>query len=210
MIKKDRTNAKVMEFTSFKKKENVTDDELIQAVIQFENSFLANQEGILFHCLVRNFNNEYANVLFADNMDTINNLFKEAENNDSTKHFFSLIEDESVKITIHQIEKENFRVPTHFSCIEHGTFSLKDNNDYKNLINVSNTIEKEYLNKLENTKAHFIGTVSDNLYSEITFGETLGKTKEACFGYMENNFCKPLLEMADETSMKLDFWYLIA
>jgi len=210
MIKKSRKIAGVMEFTSFKKKENVTDDELMQAVIQFETSFLANQEGILFHCLVRNFNNEYANVLFADNMDTINKLFEVANSNNSAKHFFSLIDNESVKITIHQIEKENFMIPKYFSCVEHGTFSLKNKNEFERLIKVSNTIEKEYLSKLENTKAHFIGTVSENLYSEITFGETLGKTKEACFGYMENAFCKPLLEMADETTMKLDFWYLIA
>ena len=210
MIKKGQKNAEVMEFTSFKRKENVTDDELIQAVIQFETSFLANQEGVLFHCLVRNFNNEYANVLFANNMDSINKLFEDVKSNNSAKHFFSLIENESVKVTIHQIEKENFMIPEHFSCVEHGTFSLKEKNEFESLIKTSNTIEKEYLNKLDNTKAHFIGTVSENLYSEITFGETLGKTKETCFGYMENAFCKPLLEMADETTMKLDFWYLIA
>ena len=210
MIKKKQAIAEVMEFTSFKKKENVTDDELIQAVIQFENSFLASQENILFHCLVRNFNNEYANVLFADNMNSINKLFEDAKSNNSAKHFFSLIENESVKITIHQIEKENFVIPENFSCVEHGTFSLKEKNEFKDLIKTSNTIEQEYLNKLENTKAHFIGTISENVYSEITFGETLGKTKEACFAYMENVFCKPLLEMADETTMKLDFWYLIA
>lgn len=210
MIKKGRKNAEVMEFTSFKKKENVTDDELIQAVIQFEIDILTKQKGIIFHCLVRNFNNEYANVLFADNMDSINRLLKAVNENDSAKHFFSLIESESVNMTFHKIEKQKFLIPEHFSCVEQGTFSLKNKNDFENLIKVSNTIEEEYLNKFENTKAHFIGTVSENLYSEVTFGETLGKTKEACFGYMENVFCKPLLEMADEATMKLDFWYLIA
>lgn len=210
MFKKGQKNAKVMEFTSFKKKENVTDDELIQAVIQFETSFLANQEGILFHCLVRNFNNDYANVLFADNMDSINKLFDAANNNKSAKYFFSLIENESVNIIIHQIEKKNFMIPEHFSCVEHGTFSLKNKVEFEKLIKVSNTIEKEYLSKSDNTKAHFIGIISENLYSEVAFGKTLGKTKEVCFGYMENSFCKPLLEMADETTMKLDFWYLIA
>lgn len=210
MIKKREKNAGVMEFTSFKKKESVTDDELIQAVIQFETSFLANQEGVLFHCLVRNFNNEYANVLFTDNMDSPNKLLEAANKNDSAKHFFSLIDNESVDMIFHKIEKEIFMIPEYFSCVEHGTFSLKNKNRFDDLVKISNTIEKEYLNKMENTKAHFIGTVSENLYSEVTFGETLGKTKEACFGYMENVFCKPLLEMADETTMKLDFWYLIA
>ncbi len=210
MIKKREKNAGVMEFTSFKKKESVTDDELIQAVIQFEALFLANQDGVLFHCLVRNFNNEYANVLFVDNMDSLNKLLETANKNDSAKHFFSLIENESVNMIFHKIEKENFIIPEYFSCVEHGTFSLKNKDKFDNLIKVSNTIEKEYLNKTENTKAHFIGTISENIYSEVTFGETLGKTKESCFGYIENVFCKPLLEMADETTMKLDFWYLVA
>jgi len=210
MIKKSQEKVEVMEFTSFKKKENVTDEELIQAVIQFETSFLTNQEGVSFHCLVRNFNNEYANVLFANNMTSIHKLLEDAKSNNSAKYFFSLIDNESVKMTFHKIEKENFMIPDYFSCVEHGIFSLKNKNEFDHLMNVSNTIEKEYLNKLKNTKAHFIGTVSENLYSEITFGETLGKTKEACFGYIDNEFCKPLLEMADETTMSLDFWYLIA
>ena len=62
-------------------------NELIQAVIQFETSFLTYQKGILFHCLVRNFNNEYANVLFADNMDSINKLLKAVNENDSENIF---------------------------------------------------------------------------------------------------------------------------
>lgn len=212
MVKKSQKIAGVMEFTCFKKKENVTDDELIQAVIQFETSFLANQEGVLFHCLVRNFNNEYANVLFADTMGSLNKLLEAANSNNSANHFFSLIENESVQMTFHEIEKENFFIPENFSCVEHGTFSLKNKNkdEFERLIKVSNTIEKEYLNKLENTKAHLIGVVAENVYSEITFGQTLGKTKEACFGYMENVYCKPLMEMVDESTMKLDFWYLIA
>jgi len=210
MIKNLDKIPKVMEFTSFMKKENVTDDELIQAAIQFESSFLETQKGVIFHCLVRNFNNEYANVLFADNMDSLNQLVKSANKNNAAKHFFSLIENKSIKMDFHKIEKDNFEIPDHFSCIECGTFSLKNKDDFQKLISVSNIIEKEYLNKKENTKAHFIGTISENLYSEITFGETLGKTKKICFGYPENSFCQPMLEMADETSMKLDFWYLIS
>ena len=210
MIKIFDKAPKVMEFTSFRKKENVTDDELIQAVIQFENSFLKNQNGVIFHCLVRNFNNEYANVLFADDMDSLNKLVKSANENNTASHFFNLIENKSIKMNFNKIEKNNFKIPDQFSCIEYGTFSLKNKDDFQKLISVSEIIEKEYLNKEENTKAHFIGSISENLYSEVTFGKTLGKTKEICFGYMENSSCQPMLAMADETSMQLDFWYLIA
>ena len=75
---------------------------------------------------------------------------------------------------------------------------------------VSENIEKEYLNAFENTKAHFIGSVQENRVSEITLGETLGKTKEICFGYFNNQICKPLLDISDEATIEIDFWYLIA
>ena len=68
MIRFNNNPAKAMEFTSFKKRENVTDDELLFAVLKFE-TVLVQQKGIIFHCLVRNYSNDYANVLFADSIE---------------------------------------------------------------------------------------------------------------------------------------------
>lgn len=210
MIQQINGKATVMEFTSFSKKNKVSDDELIQAVLQFERSFLSHQKGVVFHCLVRNLNNEYANVLFAENMETLKEIEKSAPQNPYATHFFGQINPGSIQMNFQTIEKGNFEVPEHFACVEYGTFSLKNKSDFKSLLSVSDNIEQQYLFKSENTKAHFIGRISENHFSEVTFGSTLGKTKEVCFGYMENEHCQPMLEMADETTMKLDFWYLIA
>ena len=49
MIRVSNDFAEAMEFTSFNKKENVTDDELINAVLKLE-SILAKQNGVIFHC----------------------------------------------------------------------------------------------------------------------------------------------------------------
>jgi len=210
MIKLSNNTVGVMEFTSFKKKENVTDDALLTAVLQFESSFLATQKGIVSHCLVRNFNNEYANVLFAENMESLKQLEKTMHSNEAVQTFFDMVQEDSVTMNFNHIEKKNFKIPANFSCIEYGTFSLKNETDFKNLLTVSETIEKEYLENFKNTQAHFIGTIEKGRYSEVTFGTTLGKTKEICFGYTNNPICMPLLEMADESTMQLDFWYLIA
>lgn len=70
MIRVSNNSAKAMEFTSFSKKKNVTDDELINAVLKFE-TVLAKQSGVIFHCLVRNFKNEYANVLFVSDFEDL-------------------------------------------------------------------------------------------------------------------------------------------
>lgn len=209
MIRVSNNFAKTMEFTSFKKKETVTDDELINAVLKFE-TVLEKQTGVIFHCLVRNFKNEYANVLFVTEIDDLKNLEKNIMQLSEAQDFFKLIDESSIKMTFHIILKDDFKVPNDFSCIEHGIFSLKDKNENLKLLKISEDIEKEYLTTFENTKAHFIGSIEENRFSEITIGKTLGKTKEICFGYFNNPFCKPLLEMADETTMDLDFWYLIA
>lgn len=208
MIRVSNEHPKAMEFTSFKQKEGITDDELIRAAMAFESEFLAKQPGVIFHCLVRNFSGEYANVLFAKAKGDISNLEKAAHNDPNAGAFFGMIDMGSVKMTIQSMEKD-FSMPAHFSCVEYGSFSLK-NNDYDALQKVSESVERDYLSKFENTRAHFVGRQSENLYAEVTFGATLGKTKEVCMGYIGNPVCQPMLDMADEKSMQLDFWYVIA
>ncbi len=210
MIQNFSKSPRVMEFTSFKKKEDVTEDSLLQAILKFEQKFLANHEGVLFHCLVRNRDNEYANVLFADNMETMQAMFKGVQESPEAQAFFSLIEQESVVMNFNQIQKDNFQIPEHFTCVEFGTFSLQSPMPVQELISISNEIEDQYLNATENTQGHFIGVLSETLYSEVTFGKTLAKTKEICQGYVDNTYCNALLNAADSESMKLDFWILVA
>lgn len=75
--------------------------------------------------------------------------------------------------------------------------------------NKDSSFVKDYTDA-ENTQAHFIGALVENKFSEVTFGKTLAKTKQICFGYFENLYGLELLNLADKESMELDFWYLIA
>lgn len=209
MIRLSNNATRAMEFTSFRKKENITDDELLLAVLKFEAA-ISKQNGLIFHCLVRNYDNEYANVLFGESVTDLKALSKNFGHLPEVRYFFDLIEMQSVKIEYHEIQKEGFSVPTDFSCIEKGTFSLKDVNNSAEICRISENIENEYLNTFENTQAHFIGEIEDNLYSEVIFGKTLAMTKQICMGYLGNTFCLELLDIADKDTMKLDFWYLIA
>lgn len=197
-----------MEFTSFKKRENVTDNELLFAVLKFE-TVLVQQKGIIFHCLVRSYNNDYTNVLFADSIDVLKDLGKNLGHLPEVQSFFEMVDTKTVKIEYHEIQKDNFQIPKEFSCIEKGTFSLNDIKDSDQLLSVSEKIENEYLDTFENTQAHFIGILNENQFSEVTFGKTLAKTKQICFGYFDNPYGLELLNLADKESMELDFWYLI-
>lgn len=209
MIRLNSDPAKAMEFTRFRKRDNITDDELLFAVLKFE-TVLAQQKGVIFHCLVRNYENEYANVLFADSIETLRDLGKNLGHLPEVQRFFEMVDMRTVKIEYHEIQKDNFGIPTDFSCIEKGTFSLNDINDSDRLLSVSRNIENEYLSAFENIQAHCIGALGENKFSEVTFGRTLAKTKQICFGYFENPHGLKLLNLADKESMELDFWYLIA
>jgi uncharacterized protein YifE (UPF0438 family) len=209
MIRVNNNFAKAMEFTSFKKKETVTDDELTNAVLKFESA-LANQSGVIFHCLVRNFKNEYANALFVENIEHLHLLSKEVASFPEAKDFFSLIEMGTVKMEFHEILKDDFKIPMGFACIEHGTFTLKEAATVDSFIEASNKLEKNYLSTFDNNLEHFVGGIKGKKVSEVAIGKAYAKTKQVCYGYFENQYGQALLNLADMETVELDFWYLIA
>ncbi|MGL4583518.1 MAG: hypothetical protein ACRCVU_11115 [Flavobacterium sp.] len=208
MIQVSNAPVCAMEFTSFKKKAEVSDDELLFAVLRFERQ-LAQVEGIVYHCLVRNYDNEYANVLFATSMQVIKSLETVIGNTKETQDFFNKVEMNSVQTEYHEISKPNFTLPEYFGCIENGKFSLKEGNQQSTLVLTSDAVEEGYLNQYDNTKGHFITMRGENQYAEIVLGHTLGNTKEICYGYFDNDACLSLLDLIDESSMELGFWYVV-
>lgn len=208
MIRINNNSAKAMEFTRFKKKQYVQEEDLFKVVKDFE-MLLQEQEGINFHCLVRNDSDEYANVVFAKSMNHLLQLNSNLQQISESILFFGLIDMQSVKIEYHEIQKVDFKVPYNFLCIEKGIFSLEDVKDKNKLVAISDAIESDYLNKFANTKGHFIGIMDNNKYSETTFGESVEETRDICMGYFENSSCQILLNAADEKTFELDFWSLV-
>ena len=212
MIRLQESQANVMEFTKFEKAENVTNEDFITSVMKFEKEYLSIKKGIVFHCLVRNLKGEYANILFADSMNTLKEIERGFMDNEASNNFMGNINPKTVKIYHHEILKENFQVPENFACFEHGTFAPKEEIDFieNDLIAVSDQIEKQYLNTFENSLGHFVGKINNERYSEIVFGKTLGKTREICYGYFGIEPGMKMLNMFNSKTMNLDFWYLLA
>ncbi|AJH16762.1 hypothetical protein [Myroides profundi] len=208
MIRVSNAPVCAMEFTSFRKKTTVSDDELLFAIARFERQLLQ-VEGIVYHTLVRNYDNEYANVLFATSMEVIKTLEAVIGNTKETQDFFSMVDMSTVQVEYHKIRKSNFTVPSYFGCIENGKFSLKDTTQASTLLSASDAVEQSYLNAFDNTQGHFISVRNENEYSEIVLGQTLGNTKEICYGYFGNEACLSLLGLIDESSMHLGFWYVV-
>ncbi len=209
MIKVTRQKASVMEFTRFRITENVTETALLKAISDFENHFLAQQKGIVFHCLAKNDKGEYANILLAEHTAVLTAIEKDIASNPGALSFLKLIDKKTVEIHYLDIEKETYIVPEHFSCIEFGTFTLKKGN-LQQLLSVSDTIEKNYLSQFPNTQMHFIGSLTEDRFAEVTFGSTLEATQQICFGYLSDPNGMLLMEMIDETRMALDFWSIVS
>lgn len=209
MVRLNNQLVGAMEFTSFQKKPEVTDDQFLTEALKFEK-ILSEQKGVVFHCMVRNLKNEFANVLFTEKKEELHRIGKELMTFQSVREYLSLIEMNTVKLTYHEILKSNFEVPHGFSCIEHGTFYLKIGESSKNLLHLSQQLETGYLDNFENSLAHFIGKVEDNKFSEVSFGKTYASTKKNCYGYFDNEFGAAFLNLAQMETVDLDFWYLIA
>ncbi|WP_300485819.1 hypothetical protein [Flavobacterium sp.] len=209
MIKVPHLKASVMEFTRFRITENTTEEALLKAISDFENDFLAHQKGIVFHCLAKNDKGEYANILLAEHTAVLTAIEKDIVSNPGALSFLKLIDKKTVDIHYLDIEKEAFFMPEHFSCIEFGTFALKKGN-LQQLLSVSEAIEKNYLSRFQNTQLHFIGSLSEDMYAEVTFGTTLEATQQICSGYLSDSNGLALMEMIDETRMALDFWSVVS
>jgi hypothetical protein len=212
MLRLNQVKPTVMEFTRFTKADAITDEDLISLIMKFENDYLKNQSGLIFHCLVRNLKGEYANLLFAEDIQSIKDIENGFTSNATAKEFMKSIKPQTVKVHYHKILKDNFQVPDNFSCFEYGTFSPKDHSHIfeENLLLVSAQIESTYLDTFENTLSHFMGKIDDETYSEITFGRTLGETKQICYGYYNIESGMKMMSMCDPETMDLEFWYLIA
>ncbi len=212
MLRENDNTPKAMEFTVFSKARGVKDEDLINAVMQFEKEYITQQEGVIFHCLVRNLNGDYANLVFADDMGSLKNLPKGFMDSDVCKQFLECVDKDTVKMHHHTIMKDNFVIPDNFACFEHGTFVIKKDIGFTEdkMLTIADTLEKQYLNDFDNSRGHFMGKLDDETYSELAFGRTLGKTREICYGYFGVDAGLQLMDLYDPESTELNFWYLIA
>ncbi|ELR69506.1 hypothetical protein C900_05038 [Fulvivirga imtechensis AK7] len=201
-----------MEFTSFSKVADVTDEDFIATAMQFEENYLKKQVGVVSHFLLRNLKGEYANLLFAKDREALKAVEQGFKNDPYARHYMQQISGSSVTVYYHSILKKNFLVPEHFSCFEHGIFKVKKEEKYSQryILDISQKLEDQYLDLQDNTLEHFIGMLDEDTYSEIVFGKTLGKTREVCFGYLQEPIGLELMDIMIPDTAILDFWYLIA
>lgn len=212
MLQKSSNSPTVMGFTRYEKRENTKSEDLIQASIDWQRNFLEKQSGIVMHRLLGNLRGQLADAIIAVDQASFSNMAERYQEDASAKNLMALIEPESIKPMLNLILKEDVQVPIDFSCIEFGTFQPKQNGDFSEttMLAASKRLEDEYIAGYSQARAHFIGKVDENTYSEIAFVQTLGAAHEICNGYLSNAVCGELLSMFNPASFDLDFWFVLA
>lgn len=197
-----------MEFTSFSLKSTVLEEQFYQVAQEFEKT-LASLNKVVFHSVVKNDKGLFADVLLVEHFADLAFIHKALTNLPQAQAYFELIAPSSVEMKLMQIHKPKVIVPANFTCIELGVFALKDATASNALLTSSDEIEKKYLATFDNTQEHFIGEIAPNSYAEVTFGQSLGDTQTICYGYLQNQYCLPMLDLCEPSSMQFDFWNIV-
>jgi len=212
MLNKQLNNYRVMGFTTFEKKNNVDTMDVVSASLHWQREFLKNMDGIGFHCLLGNMSGGFADIIFASDQPSFDKMGELHFEAPSSKKFMSLLEPTSVQLRSASILNGGFVIPSGFSCIEAGFMTLAEGSSVQDseIGDRSSKIEDEYLGEYSNTLGHFVGNIGDQSYCEITFGQTLGQTREICYGYEKSAVCQEFLGLFDEKNFEFDFWVPLA
>jgi len=212
MMRKNHGPVTMMGFARYEKRDDVETEELIEACLNWRRMFLDRQDGIVFHCFLGNLKGQFADAIMAVDQAAFEEMSKRHPEDKSSQTFMSLLKPDTIRLTPNAILKQGVEVPSDFSCIEFGTFRMTEASGFSQsmMLEISRKIEVEYLSKFSASRAHFMGKVDDETYSEITFVHTLGAAREICNGYLTNDVCGELLAMFDPKSADLDFWHVLA
>ncbi len=212
MLKKDLGPLKMMGLARYEKRDGVETEAMIEAALNWRHDFLDKQEGIAMHCFLSSTKGQFADAILATDQAAFMAMSENHPKFESSQAFMELLKPESIRLTPNMLLKDNIQVPDDFSCIEYGTFSKDDSKEFTEagMLDITSRIEEKYLSKFSEPRAHIMGKVDDDTYSEIAFVENLGMARRICNGYIVDGTCLELLSIFDPESVDLDFWFKLA
>ncbi|MDW3204963.1 MAG: hypothetical protein R8L07_05415 [Alphaproteobacteria bacterium] len=204
--------AHAFEFVRYNRLPETTPEDLAAAVLEWQEGFLAHQDGVVQHAFLGNLRGEFGDILLMRDSDALARLEEPYQASDYSKRILSLIDTNSIRFSFGAILKDGISAVRDFTCVEFGSFALPaDSAATADTVRAaSDRIEATYLAESENTREHFTGQMDDRTYCEIVFGRTLAATRRTCLGYVGNADCQPLLDLFDPETVDLDFWTVLA
>lgn len=212
MLRKDLGQMNVMGFARYRAKDGADPSDLIAAARSWQKDFLSKQPGIALHCFLQNQSGDFADAILAVDEADFAAMSEAHLKAESSRAFMDLLDLGSIRLCKNLLLQPLKCIPESFACIEFGTFRAKAGAGFseKRLLSAAYQVRQDYLSNFPENRAHLIGKVEDETYSEICFVETSGAAREICGGYMTESACQPLLSLFDPKSVDLDFWHVLA
>lgn len=96
---KNISNFVGMEFSTFKLKEGITEETMLQIINEVDKNFLQKEEGFLGHCTLKGNDGIYADVAFATTQEKAQEICAKWMENDLALKYIELIDESSVNMT---------------------------------------------------------------------------------------------------------------
>ncbi|WP_428025319.1 hypothetical protein [Arcobacter sp.] len=88
-----------MEFATFKLKEGVSEEKMLQIINEVDKNFLQKEEGFLGHCTLKGDSGLYADVAFATTQEKAQEICSKWLENEFALKYIELIDESSVNMT---------------------------------------------------------------------------------------------------------------
>lgn len=96
------SNFSGMEFSTFKLKKGISEDELFKAAHDAVKGFMAKEDGFLGHAILRGENKTYVDVLFATSQERASQICAKWIGNSFCQSYLEKIEEASVNLAFYQ------------------------------------------------------------------------------------------------------------
>lgn len=196
-----------IEFSHAPLTESATEDQLLDAMLAFEDEVLIPRPAFSLHAVLRNAAGRYAHLVVADDPVAFGQVMEDAPGLESLPALMACLDHEKMTMFMHR-PLGQLTVPERFAVVEHGTFRPKDADSFEETELEARALDvrSSYLDGSPGYLAQCVTAAGEGRCGELVFGSSLAHTRRTCRGYLEDPVCRRLLALADPEHVDLDFW----
>jgi len=197
-----------IEFSHTTLNQDISKDDLVSRVLDFEDAYLVNRPAFQFHALVTNNQGRYGHLVVASDSSAFEQAMNEAPETPSMRALLSALDMNNIQMRTHAVLDEEFVFPHYFGAFEHGVFRPKNPEEFEPSVFIErgNAVRSEYLEKQSEFLSQALTKGDDGFYAELVFSTSLAHIQKTCAGYLNTPVCMKMLELCDAESTDLSFW----
>ena len=187
---------------------NVSQVDLCQRVLTFEQEYLSRSPDFVFHALVTDGQGRYGHLIGALNENAFAKAEADCSQTPSMQALLQALNLKELSMYRHQLLEQQFQVPKYFGAFEQGMFKAKEPQTFvtSSFVQSANAVREQYLSVHPEFLAQTVSSLGDNWYSELVFSTSKAHTEQTCMGYTKSEICQKMLQFGDPETVNLTFW----